>query len=31
MLHAECEPDVPLENIEAICQVFGEIGAGPSI
>ena len=20
MLHAECEPDVPLENIEAICQ-----------
>lgn len=31
MLHAECEPDVPLENIEAICQVFEEIGAGPSI
>jgi len=22
MLHAECEPDVPLENIEAICQVL---------
>ena len=20
MLHAECDPDVPLENIEAICQ-----------
>jgi hypothetical protein len=20
MLHAECEPDVPMENIEAICQ-----------
>jgi len=22
MLHAECEPDVPLENIEAICQML---------
>jgi len=22
MLHAECEPDVPLENIEAICQAL---------
>jgi len=22
MLHAECEPDVPLENIEAICQTL---------
>ncbi len=24
MLHAECEPDVPLANIEAICQAFEE-------
>ncbi len=24
MLHAECEPDVPLENIEAICQAVEE-------
>jgi uroporphyrinogen decarboxylase len=22
MLHAECEPDVPLENIEAVCQAL---------
>jgi len=25
MLFAECEPDVPLENVEAICAVFEEI------
>lgn len=25
MLHAECEPDVPLENIEAICQALEEV------
>ena len=31
MLHAECEPDVPLENIETICQVLEEIGGGPAI
>jgi len=31
MLHAECEPDVPLENIEAICQVLEEVGGGPSM
>lgn len=31
MLHAECEPDVPLENIATICQVLEEIGGGPSI
>ena len=24
MLHAECEPDVPLENTEAICQTLEE-------
>ncbi|MCD6291250.1 MAG: hypothetical protein J7M34_12160, partial [Anaerolineae bacterium] len=24
MLHAECEPDVPLENIETICQALME-------
>ncbi|HOQ67624.1 MAG TPA: uroporphyrinogen decarboxylase family protein [Candidatus Atribacteria bacterium] len=30
MLIAECEPDVPLENIETICTVLEEIG-GPSI
>jgi hypothetical protein len=30
MLSAECEPDVPLENIEAICTTLEEIG-GPSI
>lgn len=24
MLYAECEPDVPLENIEAICEAFEE-------
>lgn len=28
MLHAECEPDVPLRNIEAICEVLEELG-GP--
>jgi len=22
MLHAECEPDVPLENIKAICETL---------
>jgi len=31
MLHAECEPDVPLENIEIICQTLEEVGGGPSI
>ena len=31
MLHAECEPDVPLENIETICQVLEEVGGGPSM
>lgn len=25
MLYAECEPDVPLENIEAICETFEEV------
>ncbi len=25
MLSAECEPDVPLENVEAICQAFEEV------
>jgi len=25
MLEAECEPDVPLENIEAICQTLEEV------
>ncbi len=30
MLSAECEPDVPLENIEAICETLEEIG-GSSI
>jgi len=29
MLYAECEPDVPLENIEAICQTLEEVG-GPA-
>ncbi|MBC7287964.1 MAG: hypothetical protein H5T86_07950, partial [Armatimonadetes bacterium] len=29
MLHAECEPDVPLENIDAICTALEEVGAGP--
>ena len=29
MLYAECEPDIPLENIEAICETFEEVG-GPS-
>ncbi len=28
MLFAECEPDVPLENIEAICEAFEEICFG---
>ena len=31
MLDAECGPDVPLENIETICQVLEEVGGGPSI
>jgi len=26
MLHAECEPDVPLKNIEAICQTLEKYG-----
>ncbi|HON73010.1 MAG TPA: hypothetical protein PK512_06720, partial [bacterium] len=30
MLIAECEPDVPLENIETICSVLEEVG-GPSV
>lgn len=30
MLYAECEPDVPLENIEAICSTLEEVG-GPSL
>ena len=30
MLYAECEPDIPLENIEAICEAFEKVG-GPSI
>ena len=30
MLYAECEPDVPLENIEAICETLEAVG-GPSI
>lgn len=30
MLIAECEPDVPLENIEAICDTLEDIG-GPSM
>ncbi|MDP7673760.1 MAG: uroporphyrinogen decarboxylase family protein [Dehalococcoidia bacterium] len=25
MLYAECEPDVPLENIEAICEAFEKV------
>ena len=25
MLYAECEPDVPFENIEAICEAFEEV------
>jgi len=29
MLYAECEPDVPLENIRAICATLEEIG-GPA-
>ena len=29
MLHAECEPDVPIENIDAICTALEEVGAGP--
>jgi hypothetical protein len=28
MLYAECEPDVPLENIRAICRALEEVG-GP--
>jgi len=30
MLYAECEPDVPLGNIEALCDAFEAVG-GPSI
>ena len=30
MLHAECAPDVPLENIKAICEALEEAGCGPS-
>lgn len=30
MLYAECEPDVPLENIEVICETLEEVG-GPSV
>ncbi len=30
ILYAECEPDVPLENINAICETFQEF-AGPCI
>lgn len=29
MLHAECGPDIPLENIEAICEALEEVGGGP--
>jgi hypothetical protein len=29
MLTAECAPDVPLENIKAICETLEEIGGGP--
>jgi len=29
MLTAECAPDVPLENIKAICETFEELGCGP--
>ena len=29
MLNAECEPDVPLQNIEVICETLEEIGGGP--
>jgi hypothetical protein len=29
MLTAECAPDVPLKNIEAICQAIEEVGGGP--
>ncbi|MBI2941854.1 MAG: hypothetical protein HYY04_15595 [Chloroflexi bacterium] len=29
MLHAECEPDVPLENIRTIMETLEECGAGP--
>jgi hypothetical protein len=25
MLYAECEPDIPLENIEVICKTFEKI------
>jgi hypothetical protein len=30
MLHAECEPDVPLDNIEAICTTLEKICNPPS-
>ena len=29
ILHAECAPDVPLENIKAICEGLEEVGCGP--
>jgi len=28
MLHAACYPDIPLENVEAICNTYEELG-GP--
>ena len=31
MLHAECEPDVPLENIEAICRTLEKLCNPPEI
>jgi uroporphyrinogen-III decarboxylase len=30
MLSASCLPDIPLENIQAICETFEELG-GPSV
>jgi uroporphyrinogen decarboxylase len=30
MVHAECEPDVPLENIETICQTVEEVCNPPT-
>ncbi len=29
MLTAECAPDVPLENVAAICEALEEVGGGP--
>jgi uroporphyrinogen decarboxylase len=31
MLHAECEPDVPLENIEAICSTLERVCGLPDV